>query len=171
MLSPPRVTLVRLLVASVALLSIAGTAEAQWTWRNKDGQITASDRPPPKDIPDKDILRRPAERRSAVTTAAAAPASAAASAPTGPRSPLEAQVEAKKKAAEQEQAAKTKAEEEKLAAQRADNCKRARNQLATLDSGQRIARVNDKGEREVLDDKARADETRRARDVITSDCR
>jgi hypothetical protein len=34
-----------------------------------------------------------------------------------------------------------------------------------------MARVNDKGEREVLDDKARADEMRRARDVIASDCR
>ena len=40
-----------------------------------------------------------------------------------------------------------------------------------LQGGQRIARINDKGEREVLDDRGRADEMRQARDVIASDCR
>jgi hypothetical protein len=55
--------------------------------------------------------------------------------------------------------------------QRAENCRNARAHLAALDTGQRIARFNDKGEREVLDDKQRADETRRAREVIASECR
>jgi len=35
----------------------------------------------------------------------------------------------------------------------------------------RLARVNDKGEREVLDDKQRADETKRMRDTIAADCK
>jgi hypothetical protein len=34
-----------------------------------------------------------------------------------------------------------------------------------------MARVNDKGEREVLDDRGRADESRLARQVVASDCR
>ena len=63
-----------------------------------------------------------------------------------------------------------KADEERLAAQRADNCRRARGHLAALESGQRIARTNERGEREVLDDKGRADEMRQARAVIASDC-
>ena len=46
-----------------------------------------------------------------------------------------------------------------------------REQLATLDSGQRIARVKADGEREILDDEQRAKESRRARDVIASECR
>ena len=166
-------------VALLCLLAAVTAAQAQWAWRDKSGQVTASDRPPPKDIPDKDIIRRPAERRSAAPNAAAvaaatAAASAAASAPAaapGPKTALEAQVEACKKAAEQEQAAKAKAEEEKLATQRADNCRAARSHLAALEGGQRIARTNDKGEREVLDDKGRAEESRRAREVLTSDCR
>ncbi len=173
-----RFAVLRPALVAWALLATVTVADAQWQWRDKSGQVTASDRPPPKEIPDKDILRRPNERRSLPPNSvpagpAAASASAAASAPTatGPKSVLEAQVEARKKAAEQELAAKTRAEEEKLAQVRADNCKRARNQVATLDSGQRMARVNDKGEREVLDDKARADEMRRAREVIASDCR
>ena len=60
-----------------------------------------------------------------------------------------------------------KADEQKAAAQRADNCQRAREH--TGHAGQRavrIARINDKGEREILDDKARADEMQRAREVI-----
>jgi hypothetical protein len=43
--------------------------------------------------------------------------------------------------------------------------------LRSLDSGMRLARVNDRGEREILDDKQRAEETQRARSVVASDCR
>ena len=48
---------------------------------------------------------------------------------------------------------------------------RARRSLVTLESGQRMARTNDKGEREVLDDKARAEETKRTRGIIASECK
>jgi hypothetical protein len=54
---------------------------------------------------------------------------------------------------------------------RADNCKRAREHLASLDSGVRLARTNEKGEREILDDKARADEMQRTRQIMASECR
>lgn len=172
-------------LALVCLLAAVTAAQAQWAWRDKSGQVTASDRPPPKDIPDRDIIKRPAERRGAApdgaaaaaarlaasATASAASAASAPATPPGPKTALEAQVEARKKAAEQERATKAKAEEEKNALAKADNCKRARSQVATLDSGQRMARINDKGEREVLDDAGRAEEMRRSRGVITSDCK
>jgi hypothetical protein len=80
-------------------------------------------------------------------------------------------MEARKRAAEQEQSARAKVDEEKLTAQRAENCRRARGHVAALESGQRMARVNDKGEREVLDDRGRAEELRQSREVITSDCK
>ena len=73
--------------------------------------------------------------------------------------------------AEAEQAAKAKAEQDRVAAARAENCTRAKSQLATLESGIRLTRANAKGEREFLDDKQRADETRHARDTIRSDCK
>ena len=159
--------LVAVFVAASAL-TLALPADAQWRWRDATGRVTASDMPPPRDIPEKDILQRPsgAARPAAAPTPAA---SAAASAPAA--APVDKDLQAKKKAAEQEQQAKAKAEEQRNAAIRADNCARARSHLATLDSGQRLARVNEKGEREVLDDKARAEEVRRAREVIASDCR
>lgn len=158
-------------LAAVVLALAAPLAHAQWKWRDKSGQINASDRPPPLDVPEKDILARPApvpEFRRVLPAAAASAASAAEPArhPAGDR-----ELEARRRAAEQEQAAKTKADEERQAAQRAENCRRARSHLSAMESGQRIARVNDKGEREILDDRGRADEMRQAREVIASDCR
>jgi hypothetical protein len=39
-----------------------------------------------------------------------------------------------------------------------------------LQSGVRMARANDKGEREFLDDKARADEIARTQQLISANC-
>jgi hypothetical protein len=145
-------------------------AAAQWTWRDKSGQVNASDRPPPRDVPEKDILSRPtpeAKRNVAAPAVSASAAGRPASAPSA----LDREVQARKRAAEQEQAAKAKADEERQAAVRSENCRSARSHLASLESGQRIARTNDKGEREILDDAGRASESRRARDTITSECR
>jgi len=168
-------------LAAALLLGRVAPADAQWMWRDADGRVTASDRPPPASVTDKDILSRPAQRAAPVLTlspatsasapAAAAAASAAATAPPAAATPLDRELEARKRAAEQQQAARQKAEEDRLAASREENCRRARSHAAALTSGQRIARFNAQGEQEVLDDAGRADELRRAREVITSDCR
>jgi Domain of unknown function (DUF4124) len=166
-----------------ALLFGAAQAQAQWKWRDASGRIQISDLAPPPSVPDKDILQRPGTPRNAAQPAAAPanPALAGATATAGaasgaapalkPKSPLDQELERKRKAEEQEKAGKARAEEERRAAQRADNCNRARTSVATLESGQRITRVNDKGEREFLDDRQRAAEVQRARDIVASDCR
>ncbi|MBX3604625.1 MAG: DUF4124 domain-containing protein [Piscinibacter sp.] len=152
-------------------IALALPAAAQWKWRDGGGRIQYSDLPPPAGVPEKDILQRPA---SAVTRQApafvAAPASAA-SAPPLAAAGKEPELEAKRKAAEKEQAEKAKAEEQKLAAARAENCQRARSHARSLESGLRMARVNEKGEREIIDDNTRAAEMKRAQDVIASDCK
>jgi hypothetical protein len=79
-------------------------------------------------------------------------------------------LEQRRRAAEQEQQSRLKVEQERVAQARAENCRRAKAQLAGLQSGQRIARLNEKGEREILDDKGRAEESRRAEGIIASDC-
>lgn len=145
-------------------------AQAQWKWRGKGGQIQYSDTPPPAGTPDQDILQRPntPQRRAA---AAAAASTASATPGVSSTAKVEPELEAKRKKAEQEDVAKKKAEEEKVAAARAENCARAKSYLRTLDDGVRIARTNDMGEREILDDKQRADETKRARETIASECK
>jgi hypothetical protein len=144
-------------------------AQAQWKWRDKTGQITVSDLPPPRGTPDADILQRPDP--ALLARPAAAAASGPASAVPAPRPPVDRELQARKQAAEQEQAAAKQAEDQRQAERRAQNCRNARGQLLALDSGQRMARINEKGEREMMDDKMRAESARQARDVIASDCR
>ena len=158
----------RLAVLSLALVgtALALPAAAQWKWRGANGQIQYSDLPPPPGVAEKDILQRP----TAATLRATAPAAPAASVPPLNPKNVDPELEAKRKKAEQDDAAKAKAEEQRVAAAKADNCKRARDQIRTLESGQRMARINDKGEREVLDDKMRADEMKRAREMASADC-
>ena len=159
-----------LLLAALLGAGLALPAAAQWKWRDPSGQTQYSDLPPPQGTADKDILQRPnsgALRTASGASAPAAPASAPLLVPRG----VEPELEAKRRKQEQDQVDKVKAAEQRVAAVKADNCLRARSQASTLESGIRIARTNDKGEREILDDKQIAAEIKRARDVMASDCR
>ena len=166
----PRLSVVVLSALLGACLALP--AAAQWKWRGKDGQIQYSDLPPPAGTAEPDILQRPntSQRRAAAAAAAAAPASAASGSITA-SAKVEPELEAKRKKAEQEAADKAKAEEARVAALKAENCGVAKSYLRTLEGGIRIARTDAKGEREFLDDKSRADETKRTRDVIARDCK
>jgi type IV secretory pathway VirB10-like protein len=156
-------------LAALACLLLSAPAEAQWKWRDSRGQIHISDTPPPRDIPDKDVLQRSELARKPAPPPAAAASAAPVAAPV--KAPVDPELEERRKRSEQEQAARGEADKQKAAAIRKDNCQRAREQLATLDSGQRIARIKADGEREILDDEARAKESRRAREAIASECR
>ncbi len=170
-----------LTVAATLCLSLLSLpAAAQWMWRGADGRVNASDRPPPPGVAEKDILRRPAadgrrQLSAGAATAAASAAAGAASAPamaaSAPATALEREAQSRRLAAQAEKAAKAKADEDRQAAVRASNCRQARSQAAGLESGVRVVRTNEKGEREVLDDRGRQEELQRARDVIASDCR
>ncbi len=158
------------MVGIVLMTSLCIPAAAQWKWRDKSGQTQYSDLPPPQGTPESAVLQRPAGAK--LRNVIPADVEPAASAPGLPAPKIvEPELEAKLRKAEQEKAAKSKAEDEKIAAQKAENCSRARSQSRVIDEGLRIARVNEKGEREVLDDKGRAEESSRAKAVIASDCK
>ena len=163
------------LVACLLAVAAAGaSAQSIWKWRDSSGQIHVSDTPPPATVPAKDILQRAAGAPPAAapgTTPAPAPAAAVAS---GGAPAVDADLQKKKAKADQEKADKAAADKAALdlknAAIRADNCQRAQQQAKALDSGVRIARLDAKGEREYLDDAARASERKRAQDVISQNC-
>ena len=151
--------------------ALAVPAQAQWKWVDKDKRVQYSDLPPPPGVAEQDILQRP---RGAERPAAAAPAPASAPASSAPRlapKMTDPELEAKRKKTEQEEAAKKKAEQERIAAVKADNCTRAQAQMRALESGVRIAKTNAKGEREVLDDAGRADEVKRTKAMVSSECK
>lgn len=173
-------TMARPLAALLALLAtslLALPAEAQWKWKDKGGHVQYSDLPPPPGTAEQEILGRPSGPRRAIVQSSPAASAAsntavvAAGASAAASRPADAELEAKRKKAEADQAAKVKAEEAKVAAARSENCARAKGQMRSLDSGVRIVRTNEKGEREFLDDKQRADETKHTRDVIAADCK
>ena len=151
-------------------LGLALPAMAQWKWRDKAGHTQYSDLPPPPGVPEQDILQRPSNASLQRAPIAAAPASGA-SAPLLTARPLDPELEARRKKAEQDALDKKKAEDTKNAAIRAENCSRAREQMRTLDSGVRITRTAPNGERDYLDDTQRAAETRQTQQAIASDCR
>ena len=174
------------LILTLVGWAFALSAAAQYQWVGKDGRKVFSDRPPPADIQEKDIVKQPGGRRAALpviaaettdaasTNAAAAPAAPAAKLKVDPNAPKisgkDAELEAKKKKLEQEAAAKKKAEEEKVIQAQAENCERAKKAVATFQSGVRIASTNAKGEREIMDDSVRASELKRVQAVVDQDC-
>lgn len=183
--------LIRMKMHKLLLLAVACTwalgAAAQWQWIDKDGRKVFSDRPPPQEIPDKNVLKQPGGTRPAnaprvaVTTdpdaapnGAAAPANAAAAAPKPTASAAgtgkDKELEEKKAQAEAAEAAKKKAEDEKVAKAKAENCTRAKAAKAAFDAGKPITQANAQGERIYLDGPARAAEAKRVDGIVASDC-
>jgi hypothetical protein len=133
---------------------------AQYSWIDGTGHKVFSDRPPPSDTPQKNILSRRA------APVAAEPAASSASTANGQDKALE----EKKKTADAAAAAKQQAEQQKLADQRADSCRRAKTALTGLQSGMRIAQMDDQGQRSYMTDEQRAAEIERTQSIIASDC-
>ncbi|MBW8757350.1 MAG: DUF4124 domain-containing protein [Burkholderiales bacterium] len=163
------------LAACVLALAAAGAhAQALWKWRDASGQLHISDKAPPPGTPAKDILAAPPGGVLPPPAALIPKPASAAEAPAAGGSAAESALDRRKKAVDQEKADREKAERARLeasnAAIRKDNCARAQGALHTLQAGGRMARMNDKGEREFLDDAARADETKRAQDAIAANC-
>lgn len=159
-----------LLVLACALPLVAS---AQWMWLDKSGRKVFSDQAPPADIAPDRILKQPGSRTGGIAVpgavATAAPAAPAASLPkpTG----KDKELEAKKKQLDAAEAEKKKAEQDKIAAMRAENCTRAKASRANYESGVRLSRMNEKGEREILDDNQRAAEMKVLDGVIARDCK
>ena len=170
----------RLLCMLFSLLSFS--AMAQWAWVDKNGRKIFSDRAPPADVPAKNIFKQPgiapvlvrqtpltdAAIADAITPAASAPQDKASVAKPSGVDPVLAE---RKKKEEQALELKRKAELERVARAKADNCERAKLAKKGIESGVRLARTNAKGEREVMDDAARAAESQRIQSVIDADCK
>ena len=154
------------LLALTCMVSM--TASAQWQWLDKDGRKVFSDRAPPPEVLDKNILQRPASKNAA--SAAVAPAlqgEASAPRPSG----IDKDLAEKKAKADQAESARRKADQEKALKAKAENCTRARQARATYDSVQRIAQTNEKGEREIMSEASRAAEIQRIDAIIETDCK
>ena len=150
----------RFLLVAACLVSMS--ASAQWQWIDKDGRKVFSDRAPGPEVLEKDILKRPLGK-----AAATAPQSEA----SAPRlSGIDKDLVEKKRKTDEAELAKRKAEQEQVVKAKVENCARAKQARSTFASGQRLSRINEKGEREIIDDAARSAELKRIDAIIQSDC-
>jgi len=157
--------------ARIALLALACTlplvASAQWVYLDKDGRKVFSDKAPPPEIATERILKAP----KGVALPAAPTLPEAAPAGDLPRTTgKDKALEDRKKQLAAADAEKKRMEDSNYASAKADNCTRAKQAKANYASGQRISRIDGKGERSYLDDNERAAEVRKLEEVIARDC-
>lgn len=170
------------LLSTLLFLLVAGTvatpAAAQYQWREANGRMVYSDLPPPPSVPPSAILKsphRPAAAASADApaerTEGAAAASAAARAPAAAKTTADREFDYRKRQLERAEADKKAAEQQARAQRAAAACEESKGEVRTLESGMRVASVNDRGERVVADDSDRNRRLESARQAVKEFCK
>lgn len=151
--------------AALFLVLLAGTAGAAeiYTWKDRDGRVNYADNPPSGSASARTLSGRDTEP-------VAAPATQPAAGESAQKSVADQDLEFRKRQAEAAEQKAKAAKEAAAAEEKQKNCERARNQLKALESGQRVAQFNAKGEREFLDDAQRAQAIANAKKVADSWC-
>ena len=153
------------IVAFTLAAAMAAASAQNYKWVDKDGKLRYGDTPPPG-VKSTQLKPPPGP----VASPAAAGAAAAKDAKKGPLTPVE-QEQAFRKRQLDAKAAEEKAQKSQAAsAEKAQNCTNARESLAALESGQRIARTDDKGERYFVDDDQREKDIARGREMVKKAC-
>lgn len=164
------------LAVSAALLLAASLAHAQYVWKDNKGIRHYSDRAPPPDVPTKDILKAPNLRAldlqmpDATAEPQAQGSAKAPSAPKGPPTLAEREMDFRKRQQDHADQEKKDALEAQQAKARQEQCDAARAANQQYSSGVRISTVNAKGEREFMNDVERAKNATRAAQIVES-CR
>lgn len=161
------------IAALTALLLLPAIGHAQaYKWRDEKGGIVYSDKGPPPNIPPGNILQAPKLKQSAPEVVSAKGGVVTGGAKSSaPLTLAEREAESKKRNAD---AAKKSAEDAKKAEAdnaRLETCKQFRGQLASIDSGQRQRRVDEKGEPYFLDDaQLSSEKTRVSQQLASNNC-
>ncbi|MDB5840725.1 MAG: hypothetical protein JWQ23_2677 [Herminiimonas sp.] len=169
---------IRMAVVALAAVALTGPASAQYMWLGENGVKQYSDIPPPSSVPKSRILKQPGQASpQALQTNNTAPAEADAEKDTGSPAAKEQaamttaqrNAEYNKRRIEQAEKDKKAADEQKLAGERARTCDQARAYQRSLESGERLARMDRNGERFFLNDAQRAQEAAETKRIL-GDC-
>ncbi len=149
-------------VVLLALLLLAAPAQAQlYKWVDANGRVQYSDRKPT------DTRQQPQEVRNTVSSIGSQSTGAAA----GGKSAADLDKDFQKRRQEQADAQQKQQQAAAEQKQNSEACDSARRNLAALNSGQRIARFNQQGEKTYLDDSNRVRETERAQQQVQTNCK
>jgi hypothetical protein len=161
MLREDRMTMKRITLTLAALLAIT-TAYAQiYQWKDESGKTIISDKPP--------VGQTTKSRKLAPESSGAE--GGAASGSKSPQSLADRDLDYRKRQKEAQEKAEKADKAQKANTDRNENCESARRYLQTLESGERVALRDEKGERYYMDDAERARESSKARQTLQSDCK
>lgn len=163
----------KLYLIGLAMALCVGVAHAQqYKWKDARGRTVYGDVPPAgvKATPIGPVPAAPAAAPAA-PAAGTETAKAAGAKDAKPLTPAEKEMEFRRRVKEAQEAAAKQAEKDKAERDRQENCELAREQERTLASGQRVARVDEKGERYYVNDAQRAQELAKARQSVSEWCK
>lgn len=163
-----------LAVSMMLSLAVALPATAQvFKCTDASGKVSYSQSPCPRNAKSATVAPPPPAPASGV--AAAEPGkgdpSKAGKAPAGPKTAAELEQEFRKRRAEAEKAEQEQQKKAAESKEAEENCRAARAQLASLDSGQRQMRTDPSGERYFLNESQIENEKQRARRAIEISCK
>lgn len=142
------------LLAAVAAIAVSAHAQI-YQWKDENGKTVISDKPPVGAV-------QTQKKFGAGTSSTSAPAQ---------KSLAEREMDFRKRRKESQDLAEKTRKEEAAAADQQENCNNARRQLQLLESGERVALRDEKGERYFMDDAQRSQEIAKARSFLESNCK
>ena len=149
-------TMKRFALATVTLSAAIAAHGQIYQWQDERNKTVISDRPPTGQV----------RQQRTLEAAAPAPASSEAAKTLADRD-----MEFRKRQKESREAAEKGDADRRASAQRQEGCEAARSALQTLQSGDRVAMHDSKGERYYLDDTQREEEIAKARQAVQANCR
>ena len=145
----------RFILAFATLLAVTSASAQIYQWKDENGKTVISDKPPVGHV---------RQQRKVESEAPAQPSNSAAI--PAQRSLAEQEMAFKKRQKESQEKAAKSEKEQAASAEKQENCTNMRRQLSSLESGERIARRDDKGERYFLEDTQREQEIAKLRQAM-----
>ena len=158
------------LLTCCLFLTAMAHAGDMYEWKDKEGNPTYSDQPPPNDV--KETLVKKRVRTDAIShpVAAASPGSTAPTAAPAQKTSAELEADFKKRQVEKSEADAKKLKEAEEAATKKKNCEIAKGQAARYERGGRITRTRADGEQEFLDENGIKEGLKDAKKAVDSWC-
>lgn len=163
------------MIAFALCVGMATASAQSYKWVDKDGKVHYGDSPPPGSkvtaLKGQPAAPAPPPAAAAKDGAKDAGKTAGKDAKKGPLTPIEQEQAFRKRKLEEEEARKKEADALAADAGKKQNCERAQQTVRQLESGQRIARTDPKGEIYYVDDEQRVKELAAARSSAAEWCK
>ena len=144
---------IRLLLLVPLLASGAAAAQSMYKWVDQNGKVTYSDQPPVGKVRSNEVISIPG-----------------ATNPGAARQLIDQDAQFKKRQDDAAKAQAAAAKKEEFDKQKVDTCTRARTELRALRDNTPLVKLNEKGERVLLDGAARDAESKRMETFVEENC-